>query len=310
MAGTIGSKHFSYRKKRVQQFNSHLELFESLSPKALIILKCLGVGNNERDAAKAAQAAKSTVTYWKDKFLNMGLIRLVCRDVFQTFTFTPFGSKVITGSEETRTVVVLEDCAVKFGVIEWEKRRLDWVKLGEPRNWVKLGCFVSGVRVVRTSGSIIVHPGRLRGFEGGEFELSSLSGRIVEWVRRVLEDKFGMVLEADGAPLHKPIFRFYSEEAKEDVKFGTVISEGVGATDASPPERVPHEEYMGVERARARLLLPDSVSRLERKVDVLSDNVARLVEGMGRLADAVGRLVSVEPKVEAPVGNGVPSYVC
>ena len=59
------------------------------------------------------------------------------------------------------------------------------MRLGRPRNWEKLGVKIGNVRVVRTSKSIIVHPGRLRGFDVDE--LLMLSGRIVresEWFWR------------------------------------------------------------------------------------------------------------------------------
>lgn len=62
-------------------------------------------------------------------------------------------------AEEAHEVVGLEDYAVKFAVVEGEKCRIDWRKLGSPRNWVKLGVRIGGVRVVRTSRHVIIHPG-------------------------------------------------------------------------------------------------------------------------------------------------------
>jgi hypothetical protein len=222
------------------------------------------------------------MNYWKNKFVKMGALRLQCRDVVHIWSLTPFGSKLLTRGEGGGEVVVLEDFAWKFGVVEWERRALDWVRLGCPRNWEKLGVRIANVRVVRTSCSVIIHPGRFKGWDVRE--LRDLAVRTVEWVKRVLEDRFGMVLEDRGCPLHEPIFRFYSEEARQDVKVGTVITAGVGSTDASPPERVPHEEYEGVERAHARHLLPDSVKRVEGKVDALASIVQNLTESMGKLA--------------------------
>jgi hypothetical protein len=90
---------------------------------------------------------------------------------------------------------------------------LNWKRLGRPRNWEKLGVRIGNVRVVRTSKSIIIHPGRLRGFDVDK--LLMLSGRIVERVRMVLENRFGLILSDDGVPIHQPITRFYSEEARE-----------------------------------------------------------------------------------------------
>jgi len=111
-----------------------------------------------------------------------------------------------------------------------------------------------------------------------------LSGRIVERVRMVLENRFGLLLSDVGVPLHQPVTRFYSEEAGELVKLGTTIMEDVGSIDNSPPERVPHEEYVGKDLAKARLLMPLKLIRLEQRVEGvekqltgLSDNVSELV---------------------------------
>jgi len=83
-------------------------------------------------------------------------------------------------------------------------------------------------------------------------ELLMLSGRIVERVRMVLENRFGLLLSDVGVPLHQPVTRFYSEEAGELVKLGTTIVEDVGSIDNSPPERVPHEDYVGKDLAKAK----------------------------------------------------------
>lgn len=227
---------------------------------------------------------KSNVTYWTKKLSRMGALQLQCKDVVKLYSLTMYGSKLLTGSERVcGEVVILEDCAVKFGVLEGEKCRIEWVRLGSPRNWEKLGVRIGDVRVVRTSASVIIHPGRLRGFDPEMLKVEA--GQIVGHVKAVLEGRFGMVLSESGVPLHAPIVRFYSEEAKEDVKFGTTIVQGIGSVDRSPPERVPHEEYTGVDRARARLMLPDQVRRLERKVDELAAVTTSLAGSVEKLVD-------------------------
>ena len=256
-----------------------------LSEKAKTILKLLGAGNCARDVAEVVPCSKSTVNYWKNKFVGSGALRLAVKDVFKEYVLTPYGSKILTTSESgvPPEVCCLEDYAVKFGVVDWGRADcLDWRRLGHPRNWEKLGVKIGAVRVVRTSKSVIVHPGRLRGFDVDE--LLMLSGRIVERVKSVLECHFDMVLEEPGVALHEPITRFYSEEAGELVKLGTTIVEDVGSIDNSPPERVPHEEYVGKDLAKARLLMPLKLSRLEQRVEGLekkltdlSDNVCELV---------------------------------
>ena len=81
---------------------------------------------------------------------------------------------------------------MKFALEEWEHIPLNWNSLGRPRNRDKLGVKIGNVRLVRTNKSIIIHLGRLRGFDIDE--LLMLSGRIVKRVKMVLENRFGLLL--------------------------------------------------------------------------------------------------------------------
>jgi len=76
------------------------------------------------------------------------------------------------------------------------------------------------------------------------------------------------------------------EKLRELVKLGTTIVEDVGSIDNSPPERVPHEEYVGKDLAKTRLLMPLKLSRLEQRV---GDIEKKLTD----LSDIVSELVSV-----------------
>ena len=103
-----------------------------------------------------------------------------------------------------------------------------------------------------------------------------LSGRIIERVRMVLENRFGLILSDIGFPLHQPIIRFYSEEAKELIKYGTTIVENVGSIDNSPPERIPHEEYTGKDLAKQRLLMPLKVFQLNQIIENVEEKIINL----------------------------------
>ena len=131
-----------------------------------------------------------------------------------------------------------------------------------------------------------------------------LSGRIVERVRMVLENRFGMLLSDVGVPLHQPITRFYSEAARELVKLGTTIVQDVGSIDESPPEKVAHEEYAGKDLAKARLLMPLNVRRLEQRVSSVEEKVDKLC---GEVHDLVS--VLKEGLNGRGSGVGVPEHV-
>ena len=94
----------------------------------------------------------------------------------------------------------------------------------------------------------------------------------------VLENRFGLLLSDVGVALHQPITRFYCEEAGELVKLGTTIVEDVGSIDNSPPEMVPHEEYIGKDLAKARLLMPLKISEIQKQVEELRSDLHQLVQ--------------------------------
>jgi hypothetical protein len=280
-----GQRHVK-RVKRVKHDFLTLADAVPLSRKGQQILKLLGAGNPACKVAGIVGCSRSNVCYWKNKFLSMGAIKLQVRDAVHIYQITPYGSKILTRSEGYYPeVCCLEDQAVKFEVIEWEITPLNWKRLGRPRNWEKLGVKIGKVRVVRTSKSIIIHPGRLRGFDVDE--LLMLSGRIVERVKIVLESRFGLVLSEVVISLHQPITRFYSEEAGELVKSGTTIVENVGSIDNSPPERIPHEEYVGKDLAKAKLLMPLKISRLEKRFEDVENKLTKFNNNLNDLVSVL-----------------------
>lgn len=86
----------------------------------------------------------------------------------------------------------------------------------------------------------------------------------------------------------------------------------MGSIDNSPPERVPHEEYNGNERARARLLLPDSVRSLELKIDDLRTVILGFVAALKPIEQLTGALERLLPPAEPelhPDQNTMGKYV-
>ena len=257
-------------KKVVQRFNGNFELSvlpQPLPQAAKDILGVLGSGMVAADAVGIAGVVKSDVSYWKNRFVKSGA--LVLRESQDPLTLgkpkkdqrfsagrpkyydlTPYGSKLLTGSDNNvlRLPVVFEDMPVKFCVLRWERAgSIDWEKLGAPRHWCKFGFRVTGVHVVKTSKSIIIHPGPLKGFDVDALEVDS--GRIVERVRYILEVQFGMELSEECEFLHGPMWQVFRPEAREWIKVGSVKVPGVGALDASPKpwlrelSDVPHLEF-------------------------------------------------------------------
>lgn len=355
------SKHSSNRT--VQQFNKKIEhqastyrvkpLPDPLPQTAQDILNVLGAGGVAGNAMALAGVCKSDVSHWVKRFLAYGALILKesqdpktlglpknCHHtgpgVPRYYELTNYGSKLLAGSEEhNRLYVVFEDMPAKFRVLQWEPvGSIDWEKLGRPNNWQQLGFRVTGVCVVKTSKSVIIHPGPLHGFDVDQLEVES--GRIVERVRGILEVKFKLQLDPNCEFCHGPMWQVFRPEAKQWIKEGgTVKAPGYGSLDASPKpwmkklSGVPHVEYTKKEHAAIAASWPpvasdpakrnasaapmyplyleeihQSVSALIDRVNVLTvefskvkaetSQVGDAMVELHRLADVFGKLENLE----------------
>ena len=312
--------------KGVQQFNGKIELL-GFSQRGLRILRVLGTPDcTASDAAKVVGCSKSLVSHWKNHALKMDCLRLLTDGIVKYYELMPLGKKILERSKNFTTgetgfgcVHVLEDHAVKFLILKEEDKQhpIDWRKLGEPRNWVKWGFKLGNVRVVKTSRSIIIHPGKLRDFDADA--LLVLAGQIVGRVRLELMVRFDMVLSEEGVPLHAPVWEVFTKEAKELDGVGTFkihLKDGAtGGLDNSPPDHQRHFEYNRKELAVAAVRSPELFVELAQKIDALIQTVSGLVTVnerlVGLLSEAFGLTKSNEAGKEAvQFGDGGKSYVC
>jgi hypothetical protein len=318
-------------KGAVQRFNKSFELLEPLPEKAQKILAVLGADGVASEAVRIANCVKSNVSYWKDRFVKAGALRLKQDGIVKYYELTPYGSKLLTGSDgELRLPVVFEDHALKFRVLRRERCRVDWEKLGEPRNWRKLGVLIGTVRVELNLGlepTVVIHPGQVKGFNVDELEMEA--ARIVERTKVVLEQKFGMQLSENGVLLHKPRWRIYRPECHEWISAGTVEVEGVGVLDHSPTHDKkdplsgrPHLEYSdkrlaarasgfpvaydsGKRLAVSAVEFPVVLANLEAKLDALYGQFERLAAANERLTEMMmGRVADLEEPDSVEIAEG------
>lgn len=321
-------------KKVVQWFNGNFELGvlpQPLPQAALDILGVLGAEGVAAEAVKIANVVKSDVTYWKNRFIKAGALVLRESQKPKTlgkprkdqrfsagrpkyYDLTPYGSKLLTGSDnQLRLPVVFEDYPVKFLVLRWERPgSIDWERLGQPRNWNKFGFRVTGVHVVKTTKSVIIHPGPLKGFDVDALEVDS--GRIGERVRYILEVQFGMQLSDECDFLHGPMWQVYRPEAREWIKAGSVKVDGVGALDESPKpwlkalSKVPHVEFNDKKHAAIAAAWPPVASDPAKRnasaaplYPLYLEEVHRMVTGLVSqvevLTSAVGSVTIFEGQV-------------
>lgn len=244
-----------------------------LSRDALKILKLLGQDMTQAEVANKASFSKQRVNYWALKFLGNGLLKIKCDGKPKFYELTAISQKILTRSERDWALLcVMEDYPVKYRLLK-DHGLIEWEKLGQPRNWEKLGVKVGSVTVEKTSRSIIIHTGQLSGFDPDY--LLFQAGQIIADVKAFLESH-GVELDAVGLPLHDPIVKFYPPEAEIFNRlFGTVSTEE-GSLDNSPPDKIPHVEYT-LKTAKHYLEMPtrlkeisDKLTRIEHTQDILS----------------------------------------
>lgn len=333
-------KHSSNRT--VQRFNKKIEhrassckvkpLPDPLPQTAQDILSILGAGGVAGNAMAVTGVCKSGVSHWVKRFLEhgalilkqsqdpktLGLSKLYQRTgpgLPHYYELTKYGSILLAGSEECKRLpVVFEDHPVKFPVLKWEATgSIDWEKLGDPRNWQQCGFRVTGVRVVKTSRNVIIHPGPLMGFDVDQLEVDS--GRIVERVRYILEVKYKMQLSDDCEFCHGPMWQVFRPEAREWVKQGgSVRTPGYGNLDASPKpwmkklSGVPHVEFEDKRSAALASVWPPVASDPDKRnasaavmyplyLEEIHHNVAFLLERIDVLTVEVNKVKAVEAQV-------------
>jgi hypothetical protein len=292
----------------------------------LRILRVLGTPDcTASDAAKIVGCSKSLVSHWKDHAIKVGALRLQTDGIVKYYELTPFGLKFLSSSMDLTTgercvavgvVHVLEDHAMKFEILKEEDKHhpMDWKKLGQPRNWIKLGFKLGNVRVIKTPRHIIIHPGKLRDFNADQLLVTA--GQIVGRVRLELMMRFGMKLSEEGVALHDPVWEVFTPEAEALDGAGTFkvhMADGAtGGLDNSPPDRKRHFEYNRKELAVAAVRSPELFVELAQKVDVLVQTVNGLVtvnERLVGLLTEVFGLAAEKGKEMVKVGDGGKSYV-
>lgn len=228
----------------------------------------LGEGIIQVETARNLGLSKTRVNYWARKFLNNGMVREKFPGRPKFYELTALGSKILTRSERDWDLpCVMEDYPVKHRLLK-DHGLIGWEKLGQPRNWKKVGIRVGHCRVEKTSRSIIIHTGQLSGFDPDYLLLQA--GQIIANVKAFLESH-GVELDPVGLPLHKPIVKFYTPEAEILNKlYGTVSTED-GSLDSSLPDKIPHVEW-NIETAKNYLEMPKRIRDISDRLNSIEHN--------------------------------------
>jgi len=256
----------------------------------------LGKGIIQVETARNLGLSKTRVNYWARKFLNNGMVREKFPGRPKFYELTALGSKILTRSERDWDLpCVMEDYAVKHRLLK-DHGLIEWEKLGQPRNWKKVGILVGHCRVEKTSRSIIIHTGQLSGFDPDYLLVQA--GQIIADVKAFLESH-GVELDAVGLPLHGPIVKFYPPEAEIFNRlFGTVSTEE-GSLDNSPPDKIPHVEYT-LKTAKHYLEMPTRLKEISDKLsrmDGIEKSLEKLISYVAKLQKQTIKTIETDAQI-------------
>ena len=274
------------------------------SQTALAILRELAEGSPQSVIAKTTPFSIRVINYWASKFLKNKLIREKGHGKPRIFELTGFGNAFLTRCERGFSEpCMLEDYPLKFRVLQ-DAGRVNWKKLGDPNNWIKLDFKVHGIRVEKNLGlqpTLVIHTGQLSGFDPDALLVEA--GAIVALVRARLLD-LGVVTDDVGIPLRKAWFKTYTPEAEELNQSGTVQTED-GQIDHSPPDKIAHEER-GYEQQKNYMAMPRQIQQQSHDIADLNEKFSRLTDVVSGLLDLGNRIATALGDVSQPRGLPLP----
>ena len=291
-------KDVHYKFKKTAHKTGLLYRFKK---KVLVVLQKLGEGYTQAEIARMTPFSKSGINYWVKKFLKNRILRLKQDGYPKYYTLTARGSAILTRSEIPQIPCQMEDYPMKFRLVaDWSK--IDWVKLGEPKNWVKLGIKIGHVRVEKNLGkqpTVVIHTGQIVGFHPDYCLLEA--GTIIADVKAILQG-YGVMLDAVGLPLRKAIFKFYTREAEllHDA-FGNISTED-GTLDASPPDEIPHIEHTRqaainkIGEANRLVRIETGVKEVMSRLTTIEDRLLPALEDLTKSLKTITDIINPEPK--------------
>jgi len=192
----------------------------------------LDSGNYPAKVARILGLSRQKVDYWIKKAVKNGFLELKSRGVVTRYRLTParraLCQRNLTGSER---VVRVDAFSLKYPILSEAEVPVDWRKV-KMQNWDRLVGSELGIRVEKTSRSLIVHADRIHGRD--PWRLFFLAYRECERAARHIESRFRMRL-GEGQLLRKPHFAVSDPIAKFFGRF-MEFSDDVSKLDESEGE--------------------------------------------------------------------------
>ena len=184
----------------------------------------------------------------------------------------------------------MHNVVFKFPIVEEPKVEVDWRKV-RMQNWGRLIGSVCGLTVEKTSSHVLIYPDVLVGDD--PWRLLFLARDEAEWLKTVLESKFGMKL-GKGELCRKPHFGVYDPVASRVSSFYQ-LSDDVGKIDES--EGYGEIDWTDPEAAKEYLLMPLRIKELLNRLTKLESGLLQIFQTWNVIGN---RLLEILPSTGDP----------
>jgi len=240
---------------------------------APLILNLIDEGLRESEIAKELKLSKQRVSYHVSKLKVRGYVKENGRDVFKLLEITQPGKNFLAMYQDlsgtSMSICRAENIRFKAPVYKMPSSTADWHRV-EMNNWVQYTTEVDSIKIKLNGGNsptIEFIPAPVEGNDPIKLYCSLILD--CSDAAKNLEQTLGILI---GRPelSSKGEWIIYNPLAKTITEYaGRVTVDGVGAINASLPNRVGEFEFYNPRAAAEFLEMPRRVARLERDMKKL-----------------------------------------
>jgi DNA-binding MarR family transcriptional regulator len=265
--------------------------FKSVRSNIIPILKLLAAGRYSAEIARMLKMSKPHVAYYTKILEKTGFIRREKRSDIVCYEVTVKGKEFLDRSEGVLVgskIWRLHNAKYRYGLLHDGAWPSEWRKV-EMTNWTALLGLEAGVRVQHTPSSIIISVDALYG--ENPVTLVDAARSIADRTAKTLMLKYKCLL-AEGSICRKPHIAI-EDSVAEFVSRYFEISTSESKIDRS--EGLGEIDFFGVKNAVDYLRLPERVTEMADKLEVMSCDMTEIKATLEQLIGILGKDIEEHP---------------
>jgi predicted transcriptional regulator len=268
--------------------------FASIRKNVVPILKLLAVGMYSANIAKRLDMSKPHVAYYTKILERTGFIRREKRSNVVSYEVTAKGKDFL---DNTESVLVgskiwrLHNAKYRYGLLHDGAWPIEWRKV-EMTNWTSLLGLEAGVGVQHTPSSVIINVDALYG--ENPLSLMDTAKSIADRTAKTLMLKYKCLL-AEGSLCRKPHFAIDDPVAEFVSRYFEISTPESKIDRSEGPGEI---DFFGVKNAVDYLRLPEEVSAIREKLDVLCSDIGEIRLTLEQLSEIIGRIPQINAKFD------------